>query len=159
MARPILQRSVELVEQSPLSEVNKQLTLRFKDECLANGLSEKRVSKYLWQLRKFGAWLKIDFDKARLEDIKRVVALIETSPITAWTKCDYKVAVRKFGSVRSQGSDGVGLSQCRQGAAYDLPTLPLGSNHPTQASLRPGLPQVLLSFLPPPLQRAHRYAL
>lgn len=96
MARSMLTRSMELLEQSPLSDKNKQLVLRFKDDCLANGLSEGRVCKYLWQLRNLGSWLKTDFDKAQIEDIKRLVAIVETSSLAPWTKCDYKVAVRKF---------------------------------------------------------------
>lgn len=92
----LLERSIALVTSSSLSSRNKELALTFKDNCLANGLSPRRVSKYLWQLRQVSQWLGKDFDKATIDDLKRVVATVETSGYAPWTKCDYRVALRVF---------------------------------------------------------------
>ncbi|RLG70969.1 MAG: hypothetical protein DRO11_05300 [Methanobacteriota archaeon] len=37
-----------------------------------------------------------DFDKATKEDIERLVKRLERSDYSAWTKHDYKVALKRF---------------------------------------------------------------
>ena len=46
--------------------------------------------------RKVAEWLGKDFDKATKDDLKRVVAMINTSSFTEWTKYDYKRSIKKF---------------------------------------------------------------
>jgi site-specific recombinase XerD len=80
-----------------ISEKNKELILRFKDECFSNGLSVDRVTFYMNRLTKVAEWLGKDFPKADKEDIKNLVRRIEQSEdYTAWTKKDYKVAIKRF---------------------------------------------------------------
>ncbi len=92
-----LKAAVRAVEKDGrLSSRNKELILKFRDELMAEGLSEFRVIKYLRHLRKLGILLNKDFDKATLEDIKRLMAEIESSGLKEWSKHDYKVALKRF---------------------------------------------------------------
>ncbi|WP_156967389.1 hypothetical protein [Geoglobus ahangari] len=36
------------------------------------------------------------FDKANEDDLKRVIAMINTSPFTEWAKHDYKRSIKEF---------------------------------------------------------------
>jgi len=92
-----LERAETLVEfRNPISTRNSELIKRFEDYCFSEGLSEARVVKYLQSLRKIAEWLGKDFDKATKEDIERLVKRLERSDYSAWTKHDYKVALKRF---------------------------------------------------------------
>jgi len=92
-----LERAERLVEfRNPISTRNSELIKRFEDYCFSEGLSEARVVKYLQSLRKIAEWLGKDFDKATKEDIERFVKRLERSDYSAWTKHDYKVALKRF---------------------------------------------------------------
>ena len=88
--------ALRLLKQSNISERNKELIEKFCNECFAQGVKAGRVQKYAYILRKVAEWLEKDFDKATESEIKRVVAIINTSPFTEWTKYDYKRSVKKF---------------------------------------------------------------
>jgi integrase len=81
---------------NPISPRNSELIQRFADHCEAGGLGPARVAKYLIILRRLAAWLGKDFDGAGREDIERLVRRIETSDRSAWTKQNYKVALKRF---------------------------------------------------------------
>lgn len=87
---------MKLLRQSSISERNKQLIENFCNDCFAQGITAGRVQKYAYTLRKIAEWLGKDFDNATEEDLKRVVAIINTSPFTNWTKYDYKRSIKKF---------------------------------------------------------------
>jgi integrase len=91
-----LKRSIERLRNSEISERNKQIILKFHNECFAEGLSIKRVLKYLCYLPKFARLLKKDFDKANKDDIKQLVAKIEKMECAERTKYDLKVCIKKF---------------------------------------------------------------
>jgi len=88
--------ALKLLRQSSISERNKQLIENFCNDCFAQGITAGRVQKYAYTLRKIAEWLGKDFDKATEEDLKRVVAIINTSPFKDWTKYDYKRSIKKF---------------------------------------------------------------
>jgi len=88
--------ALKLLRQSKISNRNKQLIEKFCNDCISNGITAGRVQKYAFILRKIAEWLEKDFDKATEEDLKRVVAIINTSPFTNWTKYDYKRSIKKF---------------------------------------------------------------
>lgn len=91
------QRKVEQIEASSnISSPDKKLILKFKDECLSQGLSEARALKYLRHLQNIVKWIDVPLKKATKEDIKRLVAKINGMDYSDWTKHDYKVAIRKF---------------------------------------------------------------
>jgi len=81
---------------NPLSRRNWELIKRFESSLFSEGLSVRRVEKYLDTLRKICEVLGKDFDEATREDIERVVYRIERSDYSPWTKHDYKVALKRF---------------------------------------------------------------
>jgi len=94
-------RRLELAERliearNPISARNAELIRRFEERCFSEGLSKVRVVKYLQSLRKISEWLGKDFDEADKADIERLVGRLEGSDYSAWTKHDYKVALKRF---------------------------------------------------------------
>lgn len=68
----------------------------FRDQCLADGLSIARTTKYLQEVK-----LLYDRGLYRILSDQRVkvtgiLAAIERSQLSAWTKHDYKLALRKY---------------------------------------------------------------
>jgi len=88
--------ALKLLRQSNISKRNKQLIEKFCNDCISQGITAGRVQKYAFILRKIAEWLGKDFDKATEEDLKKIVAIINTSPFTNWTKYDYKRSIKKF---------------------------------------------------------------
>jgi len=88
--------ALRLLRQSSISQRNKRLIENFCNDCFAQGITAGRVQKYAYILRRVAEWLGKDFDKATEEDLKKVVALINTSPFKNWTKHDYKRSIKKF---------------------------------------------------------------
>jgi len=86
--------AIRLLRESGISQRNKQLIEKFCNDCFAQGIKAGRVQKYAYILRRVAEWLGKDFDSAGEDDLKRVVALIHTSPFTEWTKHDYKRSIR-----------------------------------------------------------------
>lgn len=78
------------------TENNKKTILRFMDFGFSEGLSPRRVEKYMSTLSKLSELLKIDFEKAKRPDIEMVMNCIERSDYTEWTKHDFKIALKKF---------------------------------------------------------------
>jgi integrase len=68
----------------------------FLNQLTVEGLSAARVSKYIYTLLILRRMLKVDFKSASEHDIKRLVASIEKSGKSDWTKHDYKVALKRF---------------------------------------------------------------
>jgi site-specific recombinase XerD len=87
---------LRLLRNSSISEKNKELIEKFCEDCFSQGIKHGRMRKYIYILRKIAEWLGKDFDKAEVEDIKRVVAIIEMKDFSEWTKHDYKVSLKKF---------------------------------------------------------------
>ena len=88
--------AIRLLRQSGISPRNKELIEKFCNDCFAQGIKAGRVQKYAYILRKVAEWLGKDFEKAAEDDLKRVVAMINTSSFTEWTKYDYKRSIKKF---------------------------------------------------------------
>lgn len=78
------------------SKENKELTLKFINDCYADGLDKRRVDKYVYHLKNIMKILGIGLAKATREDIKKLVREIEQSDYMDWTKHDYKVTIKKF---------------------------------------------------------------
>ena len=88
--------AIRLLRESGISQKNKELIEKFCNDCFAQGITAGRVQKYAYILRKVAEWLGKDFDKATEDDLKKVVAMINTTPFTDWTKYDYKRSIKKF---------------------------------------------------------------
>jgi len=95
--RRSLERAIIRVQNSDLSQNNKNLILRFKDECLSNGLGIDRTLFYLDKLYQVAKRLKKDFTDATKEDLKDIVRQIELKQdYSEWTKRGYKITLKKF---------------------------------------------------------------
>jgi len=80
-----------------LSKVNKELIMKFYNECFSHGLSNSRVLFYVIKLIRIAEKYKKDLDKLTTEDIKNIVADIEKNENYAeWTKAGYKLTIKKF---------------------------------------------------------------
>ena len=89
-------RKVEWLKTSSISERNKELILKYKDECFAMGLSKGRVIKYIHYLAKQAEWIGKDFYKCTIDDVKKLVSLIEQSEYSSETKREMKTYLRKI---------------------------------------------------------------
>jgi hypothetical protein len=72
-----LERAIKAVLGSALSKRNKELILGFRDQAVIEGIGKPRIVKYLGVLRIFGVRLGKDFDRADIQDLKRVMMLIQ----------------------------------------------------------------------------------
>jgi integrase len=92
-----LERTIFRLKNSQLSEENKNLILRFHDECVSDGLSVDRSLFYIEKLRIVAQLLNKDFPKATKEDIKELVRKVELNDkYSEWTKSGYRVTLKKF---------------------------------------------------------------
>ena len=78
-----------------ISGDNKQLIIKFKDDCLLE-ISPGRTIRYVQNLVRISMWLNNDFNECSKEDIKSLVAYINDLDYKDWTKQLYKVTIRKF---------------------------------------------------------------
>ena len=88
--------ALENIKNSDLLDRNKELVLEFSTWLKREGISLKRVNKYMYHLKFIGKWLEKDFDRVDKEDIMKVVDKIDANGYTANTVYDYKVAIKKF---------------------------------------------------------------
>lgn len=87
---------IESLENSSISDANKELISFFADYCFTEGLSEHRVLKYISTLKSIALSLEVDFDKADEKAIRKYISSLERSNKSEWTKHDYKIALKKF---------------------------------------------------------------
>jgi len=94
-----LLKQIEVVKNAPISEANRKLLFKFDEYMtITERLSTAR------RLRCFGIgrmiaekYLKVDFNKAKLNDIRAAIAKIENnSDYSAWTKASYRSYFKKF---------------------------------------------------------------
>jgi len=91
-----VERKMQKISKLPISPANKKAILEFGNSCFTEGLSARRVLKYLVTMQQLAQMLQIDFPAAKRNDIEKLVNQIERSPYAEWTKHDYKVALKKF---------------------------------------------------------------
>ena len=76
------------------NEGNKETILKFLKQLFAEGLSEARVLKYSFHLRRISEY--IDFQNATKDDIIDYLSELEQSSYTENTKHDYKVVLKRI---------------------------------------------------------------
>lgn len=92
-----LERSIEIIKESHIPKKEKEILLKFKDDCLSNNISAGKIDTYLLYLRTFVPMLKKPIEKATKEDLKRVMGqLNQMTNYTEQTKVVFKIAVRKL---------------------------------------------------------------
>jgi len=86
-----------LKQNSKVSETNRQRILGFHEIAVAEGLSKPRLIRYINILSRSAELLgSTNFTDAKRDDIVSLVAKIESSSVSDWTKQSYKVVLRKF---------------------------------------------------------------
>ena len=81
-----LERSIRRVQTSyEISEENKEVILKFKDYLLSEGIGAAKIDRYLSDCIKYSRMLRKPFGNATKEDIRKVVAEIEQSELSAET--------------------------------------------------------------------------
>jgi integrase len=91
-----LESRLKRLKESDISARNKELILKFHDNCFAEGLTVRRTLVYASYLPRLAAILGKDFDKATKEDLQHLVAQIERSDYAERSKYDLKVVIKKF---------------------------------------------------------------
>jgi len=86
----------KLENNNSISYRDKELILRFKDDCFAKGLSTARVVKYVYHLIRLNEWLSKDFEDATKEDIQNLVIKIEKCSYVEYTKIELKICIKKI---------------------------------------------------------------
>lgn len=93
-------RRLELIEEGILaariSRKERRTILQFRDQCFADGLGLPRVAKYMQSIKRLYDLAPQGFLRARQKGIIALMARIERSSWAAWTKHDYKLALRKY---------------------------------------------------------------
>ena len=112
--------AIRLLRESNISSKNKQIIEKFCNDCFAQGITAGRVQKYAFILRRVAEWLGKDFDRAGEDDLKRVVAIINTQPFTEWTKHEYRRSIKKFFKWLGKG-DAVSWIKCTSPRNRKLP--------------------------------------
>lgn len=80
-----------------LRSQHKKDIMRFRDECVTQGLSPDRVLFYLEKLKLIGQQFNNkNFKDMTKDDIKRIVAWNESRNLAEWTKHGYKITIKKF---------------------------------------------------------------
>jgi len=92
-----LQRIVKTIQNSNhISNINKNLILKFRDESFAEGLSTARVLFYMNRLWNIAKWIEKDFGDMTDDDIKELVRRIREMNYTERTKMDHYCVIKKF---------------------------------------------------------------
>jgi integrase/recombinase XerD len=91
------ERQIELLkEDENILQVNKDISLNFKDYLISEGIGVAKIGRYLLDVRKFSKILNKPFDEADKSDLRHVVAEIEQSGLAPESKKCFKVMIRKL---------------------------------------------------------------
>lgn len=91
-----IESSLRHIENSDILKENKQKIFKFYHECIVRGYSKARILKYLSTLLSLAKLLGKPFVDAKKEDIVEVIAKIEQSNYSDWTKHDFKSILKVF---------------------------------------------------------------
>lgn len=81
---------------SAVSESNKRHVQDYVKYCFAKGIKAIRLRKNVYMLRNLAQILGTDFKEATKEDIQSTIIEIESRSYAEWTKCDYKIILKRF---------------------------------------------------------------
>lgn len=91
------ERTLQRIEEDKtISQKNKEVMFKFKDYCLSEGIGVAKIERYLGDVVKYSKMLKKAFPEANKEDIRRVVAELEQTDLSAETKKCFKIMLRKL---------------------------------------------------------------
>jgi integrase/recombinase XerD len=91
----ILQNEIENVQEANIPEEDKQLILRFGQNCKTRQLSNVRTRKYLFSLKKIAQQMPF-FAKATKKELESFLCWLEQQQYSENTKQDYRVTISVF---------------------------------------------------------------
>lgn len=92
-----LERALRRIENAEdISRGNKKIILKFKDYCISEGIGLAKIERYLCDMQKYARMLKEDLNTATKEDLRRIIAELEQTDLSAETKKGFKIMLRKL---------------------------------------------------------------
>lgn len=91
-----LAKTEQLIENALISQTDKDMITSFRDQCFIDGLGEARISKYLLSIKVLADLIPAGLCDAPRPKIVSLLAGIERSEWSKWTKHDYKIALKKY---------------------------------------------------------------
>ena len=90
------EKELQLLEKAQISQINKEIILKYHRHILSEGSGKNRVVKLSGELRKIAQWLNKPFLEVTEEDIRDLITQISQSDYAELTKVDFKKLVRRF---------------------------------------------------------------
>jgi integrase len=90
------ERAFNAILKSEISEKNKNIIGKFRNFCIAQGLTTGRIAKHLWGLLVIGRILKKAFDITTREDIESLVAELRSKDYSNSSLVDFNITIKKF---------------------------------------------------------------
>jgi len=91
------ERAIKRMDHLPMSEKNRELIKQFKRQLVMEHLSPARIETYMIRMPRIAVALQKDFDQATKDDLMGYVEVLDSNTTySPWTKCAYKVALKKF---------------------------------------------------------------
>jgi site-specific recombinase XerD len=84
------------IRKADIPSSNREAIIGFSEACFSEGLSPRRVLKYLSTLLTIALRFPKEFSQATRADIEQVVNGVERSGYAEWTKRDFRIALKKF---------------------------------------------------------------
>lgn len=91
-----MEHSLRKIKEADISKENKEALMSFYRYCVATGISNGKLHRYLDDLRRNTQGIKKDYKDYTREDIEKIVIRLEKTDFTEWTKYSYKIGLRKF---------------------------------------------------------------
>jgi integrase len=91
-----LERCVDRIKRSNLSQKTKNDIFQFQHDCIATGIGAARILRYLSELPKIAQMLGKDLRKATTNDIKNIVHEVEQLDLAQASKYEVKKTLKKF---------------------------------------------------------------
>lgn len=91
-----LQNAYKRLDQSNISQHDREIIRRFIDHLSSMGVSKGRLAKYLFHLKNFAVHLGTGIEDAKRADIERFVSWLNSSGYAPHTASDYILAVKRF---------------------------------------------------------------
>ena len=90
------EKELQLLEKAQISQINKEIILKYHRHILSEGSGKNRVVKLSGELRKIAQWLNKPFLEVTEENIRDLITQISQSDYAELTKVDFKKLVRRF---------------------------------------------------------------
>ena len=94
--KKLFERTLERIEQLDIPKDNKKVIFGFKNYLLSEGIGIAKINRYLHDLIKYSKMLNKTFSDANKEDIRKVIAELEQTDLSAETKKSFKIMLRKL---------------------------------------------------------------